>query len=401
VDGSGARLVVADADLRRVVAAMEGVEAYAVDTEFHRERTYYPTVALVQVAWDGHCVLIDPLEVDIAPLARVLDGPGLAVMHAASQDLEVLQRACGTVPARLFDTQLAAGFLGFSTPSLSVLVERVVGVHLPKGNRLTDWLRRPLGDDQLAYAASDVLHLLELAGTLRAELEAVGRLPWAEEECEELRTRGWGPPDPEAAWLRLKESRSLRGQSRGVAQAVAAWRERRAAEVDQPPRFVLPDLAVVGIASNPPGDAEQLRRVRGLDDRHARGSTGRELLAAIEAGRALAPGMLRRPRRDEVERELRPAVALVSAWLGQLSRELRIDASLLATRADLSAFLAGDPASRLGRGWRAGLLGEPVRRLVGGECALAFDGKGGLALERRSGEPLRIDLPVPEAAWIE
>ena len=384
--------------LAEVVTSLLDAPEYAVDTEFHRERTYFPTVALVQIKWGDQIALIDPLAVDLAPLAPVLAGPGLAVMHAASQDLEVLQRACGVVPSRLFDTQLAAGFLGFATPSLASLAERILGIALPKASRLTDWLRRPLGDDQQRYAAADVAHLLELTSRLRGELAAVGRLTWAEEECEELRSRGWGPPDPEDAWLRLKEGRALKGKARGVAREVAAWRERRAAETDQPVRHVLSDLAIVGIATNPPRTTEQLRRVRGIDDRFVRGQLGEQLLAAVERGRA-RPDDPRPPRREEVDRDQRPAVALVSAWLSQLGRDLRIDPMLLATRADLGAFLTGDPNARLAVGWRRDLLGDPVRRLLAGEFALAFDGNGGLELERRSGEPVTVDLAVPTAPW--
>jgi ribonuclease D len=395
----GHRLVEDDAAFEGVVEALVDAPEYAVDTEFHRERTYFPTVALVQIKWAEEIVLVDPLVVDLAPLAKVLDGPGVAVMHAASQDLEVLQRACGTVPSRLFDTQLAAGFLGFATPSLSSLAERILGIDLPKASRLTDWLRRPLGEDQQDYAAADVDHLLELARLLREELDRVGRLTWAEEECEELRTRGWGPPNPDDAWLRLKDGRSLKGRGRGVAREVAAWRERRAATLDQPVRHVLSDLAIVGIATNPPKTLEQLRRIRGIDERNARGRVGEELLAAIERGREAVDDVARPPRRDDVERDQRPAVTLVSAWLSQLGRELRIDPMLLATRSDLGSFLGGDPEARLAVGWRRDLLGEPVRRLLAGEFALAFDGNGGLALERRSGEPVTVDLPVPDATW--
>lgn len=400
------RLVTDGEALDEVVAALVQEPEYAVDTEFHRERTYFATVALVQIGWPGHIALIDPLAVSLQPLATVLDGPGIAVMHAATQDLEVLQRACGTVPSTLFDTQLAAGFLGFSTPSLASLTDRLLGISLPKASRLTDWLRRPLGADQQEYAAADVAHLLELTRLVRDELDRVGRLSWAEEECEELRARGWETTPPEQAWLRLKEGRSLRGKARGVAQEVGAWRERRAMELDQPARHVLPDLAVVGIATNPPRDLEQLRRIRGLDDRHARGRTGDELLAAVARGRELPETDVLEPKREDVDREQRPAVALVTAWLSQLGRDLRIDPSLLATRSDLASFLAaaaaGDPkgTGRLAKGWRRELLGEPIRRLLAGEFALAFDGKGGLALERRSGEPVVVELPVPEA-WAE
>jgi ribonuclease D len=399
VSDAADHFLVEDADaFDEVVTALLDAPEYAVDTEFHRERTYFPTVALVQIKWADQIALVDPLAVDLRPLAPVLAGPGLAIMHASSQDLEVLQRACGAVPSRLFDTQLAAGFLGFATPSLASLAERVLGVDLPKASRLTDWLRRPLGDDQQRYAASDVAHLLELTERLRVELDAVGRLTWAEEECEELRSRDWGPPDPEEAWRRLKEGRALKGKARGVAREVAAWRERRAAATDQPVRHVLSDLAIVGIATNPPKNLEQLKRVRGIDDRLARGKQAEEILAAVERGRD-RPDDPRPPRREEVDRDQRPAVALVSAWLSQLGRDLRIDPMLLATRADLGAFLGDDPNARLAQGWRRDLLGDPVRRLLAGEFALAFDGNGGLELERRSGEPVTVDLAVPSAPW--
>jgi ribonuclease D len=395
------RLVTEPDAFAEVIQELASEPEYAVDTEFHRERTYYPKVALVQLAWPGGVALVDPLAVDLAPFAEVLSGPGTAIMHAANQDLEVLQRACGAVPSKLFDTQLAAGFVGFSTPSLSLLADRVLGVHLPKASRLTDWLQRPLGDAQQTYAAADVLHLAALATALRDALAESDRLAWAEEECEDLRARGWGSPDPEVAWLRLKEARQLRGTARNVARSVAAWRERRAAELDTPVRHVLPDLALVGIASNPPTSLADLKRLRGVDERHTRGAVAAAILGAVKEGLDAPADATPALRRDEVDRDQRPAVALASAWLSQLARELKIDAALLATRNDLSTFLNDDPDSRLAVGWRHALLGEPIRSLVAGEFALAFDGKGGLTLEQRSGKPVTVDLPVPTAPWIK
>ncbi|HZB70719.1 MAG TPA: HRDC domain-containing protein, partial [Acidimicrobiales bacterium] len=392
------------AGLADVVARLADEPRYAVDTEFHRERTYAPRLALLQLAWSDGCAVVDPLAVDVAPLASVLEGPGTAVIHAAGQDLEVLLRACDTVPSSLFDTQVAAGFLGFSTPSLATLLDRVLGVPLPKGDRLTDWLRRPLSDGQLDYAVADVAWLLALTDALVAELDATGRRVWVEEELELIRTRSRTLPDPDTAWLRLKEARSLRGKSRGVAAAVAAWRERRAASLDIPARQVLPDLAVLGIAGAMPRSLGALRAVRGVDERHLRGGTGDQLLAAVAAGRELPETATAEPRRDDVDRDLRPAVALVAAWVGQLGRDLRIDPTLLATRGDLAAFLNGDPDARLATGWRASLLGEPVRNLVDGRAALAFGRtgagtRGGLVLEERSNHPVVVDLPVPRAPW--
>ena len=372
--------VVADASsLDELLGVLADEPRYALDTEFHRERTYHPKVALVQFAWPGGIALVDPLAVDIRPLATLFRGPGLAVIHAAQQDLDVLTRACGAVPSRLFDTQLAAGFLGHATPSLGNLLSAELGVKLPKADRLSDWLRRPLSAGQEEYAAADVAHLLELHDRLVVQLESLGRLAWAEAECEELRVRPTGPGDPYDAWLKLKDVRTLRGRSRGVARAVAAWRERRAAELDLPVRFVLPDLAVLGIAQHPPTTTEELRQTRGVEERHARGSTANELLAAVREG-LTHPVDLPETNGEELDRQLRPAVTLVSAWVSQLARDQRIDTALLATRADLVDLLRGDPDARLSHGWRAATVGEDIRHLVEGEAALAFDGRGGLRL---------------------
>jgi ribonuclease D len=319
-------------------------------------------------------------------------------MHAADQDLEVLERACGCVPSVLFDTQVAAGFLGFSSPSLTSMVERLLGERLTKGDRLTDWMQRPLTAGQRRYAAADVAHLHALHTDLVRRLDECERLAWAEQECEVLRLRPHTPQDPDTAWWRIKDSRSLRGPSRGVAQEVAAWRERRAATIDKPPRMVLADLALLGIAHRAPASVAELRDIRGLDGRYLKDGAGPEILAAVARGKALDRSAVRLPPSDELDRNLRPAVTLVSAWVAQLAQELRIDTAMLATRSDLLALLRNDPGARLSVGWRAGLVGDRIRQLVDGRAALAFrPGKGDLVLEARSGEELGVDVPLPEA----
>jgi ribonuclease D len=362
------------------VLAAEAV--WGVDTEFHRERTYFAKLALVQVAWPGGIALVDPLAVDVAPLARALTAPGTTVVaHAADQDIEVLERACGVLPRRLFDTQVAAGFTGLSSPSLAALVERFAGQRPPKGDRLTDWLQRPLDAAQRAYAASDVEHLLTLHAALVERLTATGRLRWAQDECERLRVRSRGVADPEVAWWRIKEGRSLRGRSRAIAQTVAAWRERTAARTDQPVRWVLPDLAVVAIAQRPPHTLDQLRAIRGLDGRFLRGNAGREILAAVELGLDRPNAEIRvPPTEDELDRALRPAHSLLSAWLAQRAGELQLDPTLLGTRADLQAYLRGDEDARLRQGWRRELVGGVLEALLAGEVAVAFERGRGLAL---------------------
>jgi ribonuclease D len=337
---------------------------------------------MVQVAWTNGLVLIDPLEVDLRPMARLLESEVLVVMHAAGQDLEVFDRACETVPINLFDTQLAAGFTGLSSPSLALLHERELGLQLPKGDRLTDWLARPLTDSQLNYAASDVAYLLEIHDRLVRRLTDDGRLAWAEQECVEMLARERGRRRPEDAWMRIKEARQLRGRARDVVRSVAAWRERRAAEVDQPVRHVVPDLGVVAVAQRAPRTVDELRKVRGLDGRHYKGAVAEGLLGAVAAADDLPPLEAGASRRDNGN-DVRAAVTLVTAWVAQLSRDINLDPTLVGTRSDIEDLVRGVPGAKMTTGWRHQVVGGPVDDLLSGRAALAFDGRGGLLLEPR------------------
>jgi len=357
---------------------------YALDTEFHRERTYFPQLALLQLASLSEIALVDPLACDMAPLRRLFASDALAVLHAAQQDLDVLTHACGAVPDHLYDTQLAAGFLGYSTPSLVSLLQGELKVTAAKGDRLTDWLRRPLSEDQRVYAAGDVAYLLQLADQLDAQLAPMGRSEWVAAACEELRRRPASGTEPEQAWLRLKDVRVLKPRARGVARALAAWRERRAMALDSPVRHVLPDLAILGISQKQPKTVQELSHSRGVDERHTRGAIATEILAAVADG-SQADANLPTPDGEDLDRSMRPAVTLVSAWVGEVARTQRIDSALLATRSDLVALLRGDADARLSTGWRAELLGDGVRRLVQGQAALTFDGRDGLRL---------VDVPL-------
>jgi ribonuclease D len=376
-----ARWIESQPDFEDLVAALTDEPFYALDTEFHGERSYWPRLALVQVAWSGGLALVDPFAVKLESLAAVLDGPGCMVAHAAEQDLWILERACGRTPAHLFDTQVAAAFVGLGMPSLASLVERVLRVRLAKGDRLTDWTRRPLSDEQRSYAASDVEHLLPLRDELVRRLDDAGRRSWAIDECEARRQRVRARPEPETVWWRMKGARQLRGRSRGVAQEVAAWRERTAEELDVPPRYVLSDLALAGVVHRPPRNRTELAAVRGVDGRALRDGASAGLLAAVASGIALDPSKLRLPEPDHVDRSLAPAVTVIGAWLAQYAAELNLDPTVLATRADLTQLLQGAP-SRLSTGWRSHLVGEPIERLLAGAASLALT-NGGRRLELR------------------
>lgn len=377
------------AALTDLIARLSSEPRLGIDTEFHRERTYYAQLALVQISWSDGIALVDPLALDIAPLGPLFDDPGRTIIfHAAEQDLEVIQRACGTIPARIFDTQVAAGFAGFSTPSLASLVERLLGVRPAKGDRLSDWMQRPLDEAQCTYAAADVEFLLALTDELVSRLERSGRLAWAADECELLRTKGRGSANPDRAWWKIKDARSLRGRARCVAQSVAAWRERQAMTIDQPVRWVLPDLALVAIAQRPPRGLDELRAIRGLDGRYLRDGAGRALLDAVKEGQALPDERLEVPVvEDDIDRPLRPALALMTAWATQRAGELDLDPTLLATRADLQGFLRDDGGSRLHLGWRNEILGADLQALVDGAVAISFERGRGLVMAPRPPAP--------------
>jgi ribonuclease D len=367
-----------DAALRDVVNDARSAPIYALDTEFHRERTYFPRLALVQLQWGNTNVLIDPLAVDPRGLAELLCGSGLAVLHASQQDLEVLRYAVGEVPSRLFDTQLAAGFIGYSTPSLAALAQSQLKVTLSKGDRMTDWMRRPLTASQCSYARSDVAYLEQLFERISSRVDQLGRSSWVSEACEELRLRPWGESNPEDAWLRIKDARALKGEARGVAQALAAWRERRAMATNIPLRRVMSDMALLGIAQAAPRSTEDLAHARGVDERYLSGSIAREILAAVKEGRERIVE-LDSQAHDPLEKRLRPAVTLVTAWIGELARTAEIDPMLVATNRDIVALLAGGE-SRLAHGWRRDLVGRDIERLLKGESGLSFDGDGRLRL---------------------
>ena len=371
-------LVADNASFASLVDDLAGVEAYGLDAEFHGESSYWPRLAVLQLATPRRVAVVDATTVDLRPLRPVLEGPGLMVAHAGDQDLNVLHRATGAIPSRMLDTQIAAGFLGFGSPSLAKLVHELLGVRLEKGARMTDWFKRPLTDEQISYAAADVVHLHRLRAVIEERLDAGGRLAWAYEECE--RHRRVREPDPLTAWWRVKGARQLHGRARGVAQEVAAWRERKAMADDKPARRILTDEAVVLLAERPPTSGRDMPKSRLFDSRRLSSATVVEVVAAVARGRDLPRDELRLPPDNDLPTHLQPLATLLSAWVAQQSRELSIDASLIATRADIEAFLRRVPANALGEGWRAELVGADATRIVAGQAAVAYDGNGRLVL---------------------
>lgn len=350
----------------------------AIDTEFLREKTYYPKLCLVQVAAGDDIAAVDPLRVrDLSPLAALLEAPDVTkVFHACSQDLEVLLDGMGVACAPVFDTQLAAAFLGMRQQvSYGSLVEAYCGVHLPKAESLTDWSRRPLDPEQLVYAEDDVRYLPGIYERMLSELTRRDRLSWVGPEMAELCDVSRVRRDPSEAYLRLRRSGSLTRRQLALAREVCAWRERAAAERDVPRKWVLSDEVVVEVCKRAPASLERLRRVRGteqLSERDARG-----VLAAVERGRSCPPEEC--PR---VVKHLRPSpetegvIDLMYAVLRLISERSGVATQLIATRDDLLEFLQNQGSSRLASGWRRELAGATLERLLSGEVGLTVkDGR--------------------------
>jgi len=360
-----ARLVENETDLRALAADLSGVELIALDTEFVRERTYYPRPCLMQLAWDNEIACVDILVLGgIGPLADVLfDDRVNKVLHAARQDLELIFAMCGQVPAPIYDTQIAGAILGFPDQSgYGPMVEEILGTRLDKGHARTDWTRRPLSDDQLSYAVDDVRYLLPLQGELERRLAALDRQEWAAELCRDLTDPVLYAPDPATAWRRVKSWRQLGGPALARLQALAAWREEQAVSRDRPRKWILADETLIEIARRNPADEKALAL------------TGAPRAVVRRQGRAIVERLAgvpsdARPRDVPPDTRLPRQEARLAARLGRLVDETAERASvapaILATRAELKALVAGDRDLRILRGWRRELIGDRLLEIVG------------------------------------
>lgn len=329
----------------------------ALDTEFMRERTYYPKLCLAQIATPNHIGCVDCLaEIDLAPLYAVLfDGARTWLMHSARQDLEVLALASRVRAPRLIDTQLAAALVGFAPQiGLADLVRDAIGVELSKGYARTDWTRRPLPDGALRYAFDDVRFLLPLWRELETQLTTLGRLEWLAEDCEAMLEEPL-TPDPLVLWGRLASVHALPPEARYRALALIEWRERTAQALDRPRRWILQDATLLNIVKAAPRDLGALAAVPGVSSRLTErgGETLLEALANATTDTAL------RARVDAVSVPEAPDKTLTKTLQQRVkarASELGIATEVLATRRDI-AMLASQGAAGRTR-WRAGELAE-------------------------------------------
>ena len=348
----------------------------AIDTEFMRDRTYYPRLCLVQVAGESEAVAIDSLApgLDLAPLLGLLaDEAVLKVMHAARQDLEIFYHL-GAMPRPFFDTQVAAMVCGFGEEvAYDTLVSRLAGAQLDKSSRFTDWARRPLSPAQIHYALGDVTHLRVIYQKLAERLEQAGRTGWVVEELEALLEPRLYAQPPEDAWRRLK-LRSRDARFIAIVQALAAWREREAQRRDLPRARVVRDDLLLEVAASRPQSVEELRA---LDRVNLDRDSAAGVVAAIRSAMALPKSELPPvPEQVVLPRGIGPTVDLLRVLLKLRSEESDVAQRLLASTAELEAIAVDDHADVPAlHGWRREIFGEDALGLKAGRLALAVRGR--------------------------
>jgi ribonuclease D len=371
--------------LRALIARARDARRVALDTEFVWERTYYARLGLVQLGLSRDEVfLIDTVALDdLSPLAALLeDADVVKILHDAQQDLMILHRATGGAPKNVFDSRLAAGFVGLgATNSLQALVEETVGVHLPKGESRSDWLRRPLRDKQLDYARDDVRYLPDAYDVLRERIDALDRAAWVREEMAQYDDLSlYTDDDARERFHKVKGrgKRGFSGRDYAVLREVTAWREETARRRDRPRGHIVKDDVLVALAQRKPADIGDLGSIRGLSD-NARRSYGEDIVDAVQRGldvpKSERPKRVHRRRLDDAEQA---RLDLAQALIKGRSLSHSIDPGLIGNRKDVERLVADGPDADAAdhamlRGWRGAFIGDALLDLLRGQSAVAVD----------------------------
>ncbi|MGB0344587.1 MAG: ribonuclease D, partial [Coraliomargarita sp.] len=373
-------------DLQALAAEARDAGAVGIDTEFVWNRTFYPTLGLVQVGFpDGRCTLIDaPGVEDWSPLGELLAYESTTkILHDAQQDLKILRRTCNANPRNIFDTQLSCGFIGLpSTISLSDALKKLLRVRLAKTETQSDWVARPLTEAQLKYAEEDVRHSVDLMLEIMKQAEELGRSEWIREEMSLYDDpRLYEELNPEAEMPRVRGSGALTKRQRDVLRALAAWRESAARKRNLPRSFILSDEAIVALTKKTPATAEAIHPVKGLSKNNLDRNRER-IWKAIQRGidgdlPDLPNGNHKGPPPDD---GFESRVDLALACIKGTCLAASIDPPLVGNRAEITAFVleAAEPAggdSRLRQGWRAEFCGDRLQALLLGRGSVVIDSR--------------------------
>ena len=351
----------------------------AVDTEFLRDRTYWPQLCLVQIAGSAESAAIDTLatDIDLTPLYNLMaDRDLLKVFHAGRQDVEIFFHGMGSIPEPLFDTQVAAMVCGFGDQvGYEALVSKLVGARIDKSSRFTDWSHRPLSQKQLKYALADVIHLRPAYEKLADTLEESGRTHWLDQEMDILMDPETYRLDPETAWRRIK-SRNKNRRFHAILRELAAWREREAQGRNIPRNRVMRDDAILEIAAQAPGSSDDLKRMRAVPKGYVNGEKSGTILDAVRRGKEVPEADLPRLEKPNPRPpKIGPVSDLLKVLLKHVTETQDVAPRLIASADDLDRIAADDNADVPAlKGWRRELFGEQALALKAGRVALTAKG---------------------------
>lgn len=354
-----------------------------IDTEFLRDKTYYPKLCLIQISGpEIEPAAIDPLanRMDLTPVIALLENPAITkVFHSGRQDLEIFYTVMsGKLPSPIFDTQVAASVLGYGDQvSYAVLVKQICGADIDKSNQFTDWARRPLSEKQLSYALSDVTYLREIYERLLKDLDKTGRARWTAEEMERLQNTDGFDIDAKDAWKRIK-IRSKKKQDLVTLQALAAWRETMAQEKDIPRGRILKDEILAQLAMLKPTSENDLKSVRGLPEGYRKGYQAERILKMIaQAKQNWKSSTIEIPQaRKKPDTDISAAMDMLKLLLKIKASEAGIAPKMLATVSDLEdiALGLGDNLAIM-KGWRYEIFGQYAQDLLKGRISLSLQGQ--------------------------
>lgn len=360
--------------LRDFCARIRNDRTCALDTEFVREKTYYPLLALIQLASENHRACIDPLAIDdFSPLIELFENPDMVkILHASGQDLELFHQVFGAIPQPLFDTQIAAAVLGYANQiGYGDLVQKLCGVQLDKKFTRANWARRPLSEGELDYAMDDVRYLIGMYHKLRDELQRRGRLDWVEADFRRITDPASFEQDDSSLWKRLKGVQRLKGEALNNADQLCRWREQRARERNRPRRWILKDEDIVDIARFRPKSHRDLQQIGNLGGDFIR-KTGDDLLAVLDRAEGIdRADWPRQPKFSRLDDNQQALADCLMAIARLTCAENDIALASVAGKKDIDALVTGQGESKLMQGWRHEMLGRRLQDFLDGRSRLA------------------------------
>lgn len=360
------RVLTTTQELQAFCKSSQGVDWLALDTEFIRERTYYPNLCLVQIASEQDIVCVDTIAIkDLSSLKELLYQPSITkIFHSASQDLEIFVNLFDAVPTPMFDTQIAASLLGYGDQvSYAHLVNEIYNVELDKSLSRTNWERRPLSDAELRYAVDDVKYLAKVYLHLKIQLADNERSHWAEHECTTLSAVGKYKVDASNIWKSVKGAGKLASHQLIALKQLAQWRELQAIAENKPRRWILSDKVLRNLAIEQPADLDALQQMEDIGSDHI--GYASTLLDEIKQAQNI-------PQADWPEASLvgplsneqRKLVKQGQAFIRERAEELKVSPSLLATRSVVEKIIRGDRELDILTSWKKDLVGDALVELI-------------------------------------